>query len=233
MAEKYTSLKSIADSLLRHPLFSDVTLEYIVDLGISFMRIIGTPRAFEEKVESIEINNYRGLLPCDWYQTIQIKYNNGKCWSPAIRHSSDSFHMKQRHDKSHSVDNTFKIQGNIIYTSFKDGNIDMSYLAIPVDCDGIPLIPDNSKYMRALEYYIRKEYFTILFDTGKISLPVLQNAQQQYSFYVGQAQSDMVKLDVSKMESLMNGYSALLPRDNSFQQGFANVGSKEYLRIHR
>ncbi len=233
MAEKYTSIKTVAASLQRHPLFSDVTLEYIVDLGLSFMRILGMPRMFEEKIETIEIEDYRGKLPCDWIQTIQIKYDRDKCFSPALRHSTDSFHLNPSKHRSHSVDKTFKVQGDIIYTSFKEGKIQMSYLAIPLDGEGLPMIPDNSKYMRALEYYIRKEYFTILFDMAKISLPVLQNAQQQYSFYVGQAQNDFVKLDISRAESLFNGWSTLLPRNNTFVEGFANLGTKEHIRIKR
>jgi hypothetical protein len=233
MAEKTISIKSIADRLLRHPLMSELTLETILDYAIDFQRVVGIPRAFEEKIELIPIENYRGLLPCDWYQTIQIREKKkAGHYMPALRYSSDNFHLKP-HRQHGFHDHTFKIQGNIIYTSFKDGEIEMSYLAIPLDSDGLPLIPDNSKYMRALEYYIRKEFFTILFDQAKITLAVLQNAQQQYAFYVGQAQNDLIKLDLSKAESLFNGWSSLLPKDHTFQQGFVHDGAKEHIRIQR
>ena len=231
MAEQYVTIRSLADKLMRHPLMSDLTLEAILDYSIDFLRITGVPKSFEERVSILEVENYRAKLPCDWIQTIQIRKNRGRHKGVAMRYSSDSFHMKPREHGSASVDYTFKIQGNIIYTSFKDGEIEIAYLAIPLDSEGLPYLPDNSKYTRALEYYIRKEYFTILFDMGKIALPILQNAQQQYSFYVGQAQNDLVKLDISKAQSLFNGWSALLPRNHAFEEGFANSGSKEHLRI--
>lgn len=235
MAETYISIRAIGDKVLRHPLMSDLTLETILNYSIDFLRILGIPRMFDEKVEIIDIEDYRGKLPCDWHQTLQIKEKRNGHWGHSIRYSSDNFHMNQKgnHHRHHSIDKTFKIQGDIIYTSFKEGQLEISYLAIPMDGEGFPLIPDNSKYMRALEYYIRKEYFTVLFDMGKITLPVLQNTQQQYAFYVGQAQNEFVKLDVSRAESLFNGWSALLPRNNTFEEGFSNVGVKERLKIKR
>jgi hypothetical protein len=56
-----------------------------------------------------------------------------------------------------------------------------------LDEDGFPLIPDNQSFKKALEYYIKREYFTILFDIGVITAPVLTNAEQRYAWYVGQA----------------------------------------------
>ena len=50
MAEQYLSIKKILDSCLRHPLMQDLSLETAVDYTIDFMRIVGTPRMFTEKV---------------------------------------------------------------------------------------------------------------------------------------------------------------------------------------
>jgi hypothetical protein len=233
MAEKTVSLKVIADRVLRHPLMSELTLEGVLDYAVMFLRIMGVPRMFEEKIGVIEIENYRGLLPCDWIQTVQVREQKKKGhYMPALRYSTDNFHLLP-HRQHGFHDHTFKIQSDIIYTSFKDGYIEMAYLAIPMDNEGYPMIPDNSKYQRALEYYIRKEYFTVLFDMGKITLPVLQNTQQQYAFYAGQAQNDFVKLDLSRAESLFNSWSSLLPKEHAFQQGFVHDGAKEHIRIQR
>jgi hypothetical protein len=51
----------------------------------------------------------------------------------------------------------------------------ISYKSIPVDKDGFPLLIDNPVFLKALELYIKKEVFTVLFDMGKITPPVLQN----------------------------------------------------------
>ena len=61
MAEQYLSIKKILDSCLRHPLMQDLSLETAVDYTIDFMRIVGMPRMFTEKVVRITIDKYRAL----------------------------------------------------------------------------------------------------------------------------------------------------------------------------
>jgi len=45
-----------------------------------------------------------------------------------------------------------------------------------VDEEGYPMIPDNSSFTRAIQAYIKKEWFTILFDEAKISQQAFQQA---------------------------------------------------------
>ena len=127
---------------------------------------------------------------------------------------------------------TFKTQGQIIYTSFKTGNILVSYKAIPIDKDGFPLLIDNSAFLRALELYIKREIFTILFDENKISPAVLQNTQQQYCWAAGQLHSEFTIPSVSEMESLSRSWNTLIQRTSEFDNGFATLGNKEYLKLH-
>ena len=53
----------------------------------------------------------------------------------------------------------FKVKGmgQTIYTSMKNGTIEIVYQAIPIDCDGYPMIADNSPFREALELYITKK----------------------------------------------------------------------------
>lgn len=118
------------------------------------------------------------------------------------------------------TENTFIIQGNFIFTSNETDVIDISYHAIATDEDGFPLIPDNSNFFRALMAYIKKEYFTILFDMSKIHQNVLAQAQQDYSFYVGSCITDMRKFDLAKAESFFNSFRTLLVHKNDFYRGF-------------
>lgn len=223
--EQYVNIRLILDRILRHPLLSDVSLETAVDYTLDFMRIIGMPKIFKNKIELVPIKEHRGLLPCDWYNTIQIK---DTCTHTCLRYATDSFH--ESHKTKPPADLTYTIQGNIIYTSFKNGEVEISYEAFPLDKEGLLLIPDSSHFLRALELYIKKQVFTILFDLGKISAPVLQNTIQEYSWAAGAAQNDMVKLDLGRMESLSNSWKTLIIR-NEFRRGFKNDGVKEMIRV--
>lgn len=227
MAEQYINIRVILDKLMRHPLMQDLSLETIVDHTIDFMRIVGVPNMFTEKVVTINVDNYRAMLPCDYYQMIQIKDKDNN----TFRYTTDSFHLGQQ-DKTKYYDLTYKIQGNIIYTSIKEGEITVSYQAIYTDEDGYPLIPDNSSFTRALELYIKKWYFTILVELGKIQLPILQNIQQEYAWAVGDCETEFNRLSLDKAESFFNSWKTLIIRDSQHRQGFRDNGNKEYLKLH-
>ena len=222
MAEQYVSIKKILDSCLRHPLMQDLSLETAVDYTIDFMRIVGMPRMFTEKVVRITIDKYRALLPCDYYQTIQVRIPGGH----ALVYSTDSFHMSNKGNPS-----TYKIQGNIIYTSIESGELELAYLAISTDADGYPLLPDNSSFTRALELYIKKQWFTILFDLGKITSAVLQNTQQEYAWAVGDCQSEFNRMSIDQMEAFSNSWRTMILRDHQHSSGFIGDGSRQTLNI--
>ena len=51
MAERYTNIRVILDKLLRNPLLQDLNLETAIDYTVDFMRIVGTPAIFENKID--------------------------------------------------------------------------------------------------------------------------------------------------------------------------------------
>lgn len=204
MSEQYTSIHVILDNLLEHPLLQGLTMDTAIRYTLEFLRVVDCPSMFLEKVAEIEITNHKGVLPCDYYKTRQVL--NGE--APMV-YATDTFFYDYN-----NADNTYKIQGNYIFTSFKEGKIKMSYLAIATDDEGYPLIPDRGAFLRALESYIKMKWFTIQFDLNKIHGQVLQNAQQDYSFNVGQAQAEAHQLSLDKAESLFNSWNSVLMRQN-------------------
>lgn len=227
---RYISIKEILDNLLDHPLLRDLTFERAINYVIHFIRIVGMPKAFNEKTELVNIEDYRGLLPCDLDSIIQIRTHNECGHSCEVfRYSTDSFHMSK--NKQDSFDLTYKVQGNVIFTSIKEGTIEIAYRAITVDSEGYPMIPDNSSFIRALELYIKKQCFTVLFDTGKITAPVYNNVCQEYAWAVGQAQSDLVRPSIDEMQAITNSWNTLVPRVNEHSRGFVNNGSMEKIRL--
>ena len=213
------------DKIMRHPLLQDVSLEQVIDYCVDFMRITGSPAIFIDKVETLEIHNYKAQLPCDFLKMTQVKHC-GHC----LRYTTDSFHLTP--NECRAFDYTYKIQNHVIFTNFEEGQIDIAYTAIAVDNDGFPLIPDNAHFTRALEWYVKKEWFTIQFDLGKCSQQTLQNAQKQYAFAVGACQAEFQCGSLDEMESISNIFNSLLLRRREHTKGFINTGSPEYVRVH-
>lgn len=229
--DKYISIKQVLDNILEHPLLKDTSFERAVNYTVRFIRIVGCPRIFEEKTAIIDIEEYRGLLPCDLEQIIQVR-THGPC-NPhygTFRYSTDDFHMSE--NKQKSFDLTYKVQNNVIFTTIRSGQIEVSYRAFAVDSDGYPLIPDNSSFIRALELFIKKHVFTQLFDTNQISSQVYNNTCQEYAWAVGQAQNELIKPSIDEMESIANSLNTLIIRATEHRTGFVDNGVKERIRLH-
>lgn len=200
----FVNINTIADRLTRHPLMQDIPLETIIDYTIDFIRIVGTPPSFMEKVETVEIKNHKGLLPCDYYLILHLK-----CSRKIFDATNNAFFT----DNSVKGGLRYKIQNGVIITSIENGEIEISYRAMPMDKEGNPLIPDNGTYIRALELYIKLQWFTTLFDMGKIQPAVLQNTQQQYAWAVGQAQTDLIRPTMDQMQLITRMWNRLLDNE--------------------
>ena len=228
----YINIREALSRILRHPLLQDVTLEQAVQYTIDFIGIFGMPKLYQDKEEVLHIEDFRAKLPCDLISINQIKEcKTGVC----LRSMTDNFMPREQYDRSADYkipqELSFKTQGQLLYVSFKTGDVSVSYKAIPVDKDGFPLLIDNPVFLKALEAYIKREAFTILFDMGKIAPVVLQNTQQQYAWLAGQLQSEFTIPSISEMESIKRSWCTLLQRTSEFNNGFKNNGDQEYIRL--
>lgn len=226
----FINIKIIMDRVTRHPLMQDIPFETVIDYAVDFIRIVGTPPSFIDKTAIVHIYNYRGELPCDFYEMNQVRlFKQGNKNMEVFRYTTDIFHMSS--NKSTRSDLTYKLQGNCIFISSIDKcDIELSYKALPTDDEGYPLIPDNSIYTRALELYIKKQWFTIQFDLGKITPQVMNKADQDYAWAVGQAQTDLIRPTIDQMESISNMWNTLIPRMQEHRTGFIHEGTKEHLK---
>lgn len=222
---QWVNVRLILDRCLRHPLMSDLTLEAAIQFLTDFLGIMGLPSTYVDTLEEVKIEDYRGVLPCNLISINQVRWKkNGIC----MRSMTDNFNGYSNKDNGEP---TFKTQGRVIYTSFKEGTIEVSYKAMPIDSEGYPLLPDEPTFLRALELYIKKQWFTILFDMGKISSAVLQNTQQEYAFAAGACNNTFMIPSVSEMESIKGLMNQIIPRFNEFRYGFKHEGDKELLRV--
>lgn len=252
---RYTSIRRILEEVTEHPLLSDVTLEQAVRHTLKFIARHGYPKLYEDKIEDVDIHEFRGVLPCDLISIIQVKdLHSGIC----LRSMTDSFTpgmlpeppkpLRPHKDLLNNVhppkelyippmhrhleEMTFKTQGNIIYTSFPEGKVQVAYKAIAVDEDGFPLLVENEVFLDALEQYIKLKVFTVKFETGKISAAVLQNAQTEYSIAAKLLKIEQTTPSVSEMESISRLFMTLIPQVRHFDNGFKDLGNREYLRKH-
>ena len=228
----YINVNVIADRIKRNKLLEDIPFETILDYTFEFIKIVGMPKVFLEKTALIEVNDYRGVLPCDLYDIIQVRTTHGDYF----RGSTDNFHMSPDKNKDGNVRRdtgiTYKVQGTCIFTSMPKCTLEIAYRAFPLNDEGMPLIPDNGSYARALQEYIIVECYNDLFDQGKITQQVFESRKQKYAWAVGQAQTDLIRPSLDQMTSISNMWNKLLPSKKDYNNGFVSEGAVQLLRRH-
>lgn len=251
---QYTNIRRVLDDITDHPLLRDVTLEQVIRHTIRFIALHGYPQLYQDKISIVDIKDFRGLLPCDLVSIVQVwdtvtnvcvramtdTFTPGLGSKPNIRNQPKDLlnNMKPPVDtyippmSEYKEEPTFKTQGRIIFTSFPEGRVEVSYKAIPVDEDGFPLLIDNETYLNALEAYIKVKVFTVKFDIGKIQAGVLSNAQTEYAWASHLLQSEMTTPSMSEMESMTRYLNTLIKPVREFDKGFKSLGDREYLRRH-
>lgn len=226
MEHRSINIKQLIDKVRRHPMMADLSMEAIVDYAVDFLQIVGLPTAFMENTAVIEVKNYRGELPNDYMEMVQVRTTT----NPVVyyRYTSDTFHKSG--NRVHSAPYTYKVQGNFIFTSEKDTTIEIAYLAIETDDCGLPVLPDNAKFIRAIEAYIKYKHFTVLFDCGKITGQILEKADQEYCWAVGACQSEFNRLTLDKAETVLNILNNIFSPTDLHSNGYANMGDKVIIR---
>ena len=222
---QYINLREILARVLDHPMLQDVNLESAIRYSLDFIRKMGLPEIYGEKQATVEIDNFRGKLPCDLIIINQVRDHNSQV---CLRAMTDNFNGTPSRIMSQA---SFKTQGMIIYTSFCSGCVDISYKAINTDEDGLPLLPENPVFMDALENYIKVKRFRILLDQQKIPFNVYQSARAEYYEAARACHGMFATPSESEMESITSIMHQLIPKLNEFKSGFKTLGDKEYRRF--
>jgi hypothetical protein len=195
------------------------------------LKHIGAYYQFTHKTADIEIEDYKGELPCDFYAMVRYMGSN---------QSTDSIFSNSYliGDSDTTVENTsnntnnYKINHNIITVGFREGTFSIQYLAFPLDDEGLPMVPDNEEYRNAL-------YWKIIFHLGMQGYE-FKNKKLNDIEYTGNkwnrlkisARAEAYMPDQQGYEELKNGYLKLIPTNNDFSRRFVNTNKPENLNLN-
>jgi hypothetical protein len=221
------------------------------------MDLIGAPKQYVDKITDgnedignpcpIIIKNYRGELPCDMVYIDSAR--EGKGLIP-MRYSSDTFHRGLEKSENNSTvtsipissplvvgnsllndscqsDLTYTLNDCYIFTNFKEGTVQLDYKAFPTDTEGLPLIPDNVKYIQAVKAYIASKIGQKLWMQNKIDGGKFNHLQSECAWYIGAATTAGLMPNVDEMESWKNQYVRLIPNLEQHNSSFKYMGDSQ------
>lgn len=225
---KTVSINSIIERVFRDTgSIENVDLPDVIEWVGECIELIGAPISCIDKIEVIDITEGRGFLPCDLHQVMQVRDYDTKI---ALRASSDTFHGSHNTETSDlgtATSLVYRLTESAIFPNFNTGKVEMAYKAIPTDDNGYPTIPDDIKFVKAVEYYIREKIDYKLWRTGKLPQGVYEKTVQDQLWYLGAAQNRSKMPSIDQMENIKNNLIRLIPKINHHSDYFQNFGQPE------
>lgn len=228
---KTKSIQYIVEKVFRDTgLVEGVDLYDCIEWAAECMELIGAPQSYQEKVHCIDIASGRGDLPCDLHLISQTRIKSENGYTP-MRYATDNFrskiHCDDCCDLSCNSHYTYHVSDDCIFVDFDEGTVEMAYMAFPTDENGWPTIPDDIKFVKAVEYYIREKIDYKLLRSGKIQPAVYDRTLQDQLWYIGAAQTRGVMPSVDEMENIKNNWIRLIPKINQHADFFNTLGNPE------
>ena len=230
---KYISIKEIANEIKEGRLFKDIPFDTIVRYAVQAMKLIVAEKYLVTLPALIDIKAYKGALPCGYEFPLSItKYESDQGLFIPMHSNTDNFATQyQTTGKPTNSFYTYSTNNDVLFTNFEEGKVFMVYKAIPVDDDGYPMIPDNVNVQLTVENYIRYRYLKNMASEERIVQQQLQDAQQEYTWYVGKAQAAATNMTLDEMETFSNAMSQLFVDPSQFKERLEFLGNQEFLRL--
>jgi hypothetical protein len=211
----------------------DEVVEWIWDV----IALIGAPQPLIDKVTDgsntmpnpIEIVNYRGDLPNDLYSVFLARDYDTKmpmvCKSSSFLRDMEQLYMRESQY-------SYTLNNNYIFTSFEEGQVELHYKAFPTNSLGMPMVPDDIKFIMATQAYVAERIGFRLWMQDKLASQKYQKLEQERLFYIGAASTKAQIPSIDEMESIKNRFLRLKTQVDLHSSSFIYSANSERLILH-
>lgn len=129
----------------------------------------------------------------------------------------------------------YSIKNGMIITSFQTGNICMSYLRMPLDENGYPMIPDIYEYREAITAYImmkqaKASYFS---ERSAESRILYREMESDWQWYVKSAKNkQLMPSNIDERELLYRGNMKLIKQNRGYYNFFGNLNDLDRFNLN-
>jgi hypothetical protein len=154
--------------------------------------------------------------------------------SPEIRTTLDALlqsHNYSLTDVTKPYSDLLKYQVNLgkIKLNIRDGYIRIAYLAMQVDEEGLPLIPDMDEYREAIYRYCTMKLFYPRYLSGQLNMNIYQDMQQEWAWARQGAYAAAMMPSVDGLEAIRNDWVKLFPDVDRHSDFFDSLGDKQLI----
>ena len=215
-AVKTQSCKYIINKVYRNLNLDDPNHEYdMIEWIGEAMGFIGAGAQYELKVSTLTVASFKTALPDHLLQIKQVLGRestdaNFELMSYNPKTFPDAYHEDESPNLTAKSLFTYSIVPDYIHTNIETGEIKISYLALLIDDNGYPLVPDNQYYNEAFFWYITKQMIMggYLPKNTDITFEV---AEQRWKFYCSGARNSVTFPDIEGYQRFQEVWTGLIP----------------------
>jgi len=200
------------------------------------LSMIGSYSQMIEVSTILEVTNHQAKLPCGFAYPKDISYGGiPLMWSS--KSAANNYNCPECNtiptccsQYNFYISDGF-INTNIQTTENSTNKLCLTYLSIPVDEEGFPLVPDNVYFDKALKAYVTYMLDRIQYRRGLVSKDIYKDSEKDWLFYVNSARGSANMPDTTQMERLKSIWVRLIPRQNSYASGFRDIEGREQRKL--
>jgi len=200
---------------------------------IEGLKHIGVETQNRKLTATVEIEDYIGVLPLDFYQLIGLKDGIQFKFNTALVFDDDA-DLNERQaivdDYKVTVKDINIIRKNI-NASFQTGEVKIHYWAFPLDSEGFLMIPDDVSYKDAMMWKVAYQLSIRGYKFENVQMRDIKFTGHHWRFYVKQARAEGRKPDRLLMERLKNDWLTLVMNPHQFRNDFRFLGDAETLKL--
>jgi len=238
LSGKYIDITYIIERVYRDYGFDlEIKFDELIEWVWDVISLIGAPASFIDKItdgtegmpDPIVIENYRGTLPSDLHHIVLARDYDTKmpmiCKSSSFVKDTEQLFVRES-QYSYSVNNSY------IFTSFETGEVELNYKAFPTNNLGMPMIPDDIKFVMATQAYIAERIGFRLWMQEKLTRDRYEKLETERNWYIGAAASKAQVPSIDEMESIKNRFLRLKINPDFHDASFTYSSEKERLILH-
>lgn len=132
---------------------------------------------------------------------------------------------------SSNIVDKYVIQDGEVITTIKEGRLELTYKAFPLDNNGFPKIPDIPKLIELVKWTILERAGIQLWYADKINERKYRDIKRNY-YYAKTSASNQLKVDsIPEMEAFKNRFMRINVDPNMYANDFINFGYEDNLRV--
>jgi hypothetical protein len=128
----------------------------------------------------------------------------------------------------------YHISNNQIVTTIQEGTVALSYVSMPVDDNGYPMIPDLIEYKEAITRYVAyKSAYSRLFSNEPNIERLYQRLESDWHWYCKQARNSMMmNTTLDEKENFKDISNRMLPIKRGYYGFFGNINTPEQFKTN-